>query len=448
VASKRDLVEAHAFNRRRLVTAFTSGAPGGRELEPARPARAVVGGAVLAALVLAGSALAGYLKPGLPEGWDENNLVVAEESASRYLATGDGVLRPVLNIASARLALPAGEFGIVTVPESELAGQRRGETVGIPGAPDELPPTDQLVQSGWTSCIDQRSQTLLRIATTPAAEATGTQDALVVESGGDTWVIWGRRRFPVPANSVNDVLVALRLNGTPARTVPGTWLDLFPEGPALRPLTVAGAGDPAPDGAPPGTVVGSVLEATAAVGSVTRYLLRGDGLVPLTDVAFGLYGVGSSSGSPVPVNQSDLADLTTVTELPYPQEWPADLPGVWPEDVACALLSSQPEEVPVVSLARLTDSAGAPGDGGTVSVEPGRGALVRAVNGSVVNRGTVFLVDNTGRRYAIGGDVGTALEKLGYGDVTPAPVPLPWLEPLADGPELTEAAAQRVVGGG
>ena len=32
MATKKHLVEAHAFSRRRLVTAFVSGAPGGREL--------------------------------------------------------------------------------------------------------------------------------------------------------------------------------------------------------------------------------------------------------------------------------------------------------------------------------------------------------------------------------------------------------------------------------
>ena len=40
MASKRELVEAHSYNRRRLVTAFLSGAPGGREVEPAKPGRA------------------------------------------------------------------------------------------------------------------------------------------------------------------------------------------------------------------------------------------------------------------------------------------------------------------------------------------------------------------------------------------------------------------------
>ena len=44
MATKRDLVEAHQFSRRRLVTAFVSGAPGGREVEPARPGRTIVGG--------------------------------------------------------------------------------------------------------------------------------------------------------------------------------------------------------------------------------------------------------------------------------------------------------------------------------------------------------------------------------------------------------------------
>ena len=52
MSSKRDLVEAHGYNRRRLVTAFVSGAPGGKELEPARPLRAVV----IAVAVLVGLA--------------------------------------------------------------------------------------------------------------------------------------------------------------------------------------------------------------------------------------------------------------------------------------------------------------------------------------------------------------------------------------------------------
>ena len=61
MATKKDLVEAHAFSRRRLVTAFLSGAPGGREVEPARPGRTIFGGLALAVLLIAAAAIASVL---------------------------------------------------------------------------------------------------------------------------------------------------------------------------------------------------------------------------------------------------------------------------------------------------------------------------------------------------------------------------------------------------
>lgn len=63
VPNSRAVGEACAYTRRRLVTAFVSGAPEGQEPEPARPARAVVGGLVLAVLLLAGCAAARVLSP-------------------------------------------------------------------------------------------------------------------------------------------------------------------------------------------------------------------------------------------------------------------------------------------------------------------------------------------------------------------------------------------------
>jgi len=63
MATSKHLLEAHRFNRRRLVAAFLSGTPGSREVEPPRPARTVVAGLVLAVLVVAGAAIAGILLP-------------------------------------------------------------------------------------------------------------------------------------------------------------------------------------------------------------------------------------------------------------------------------------------------------------------------------------------------------------------------------------------------
>ncbi|MEZ5096355.1 MAG: type VII secretion protein EccB [Nocardioides sp.] len=80
MATKRDLVEAHAFSRRRLVTAFVSGAPGGREVEPVRPGRTLVGGVALSVLLVAGAAIAGIFAPRTPDDWLTEGLVVSRET--------------------------------------------------------------------------------------------------------------------------------------------------------------------------------------------------------------------------------------------------------------------------------------------------------------------------------------------------------------------------------
>jgi hypothetical protein len=69
MTTRRDLVEANSFSRRRLVTAFISGAPGGREIEPARPGRTIVGGFALAVLLVGGAAIVRTSSPSLPAEW-------------------------------------------------------------------------------------------------------------------------------------------------------------------------------------------------------------------------------------------------------------------------------------------------------------------------------------------------------------------------------------------
>lgn len=61
MTSARDLLEAHAFERRRLVRAVFSS--GGLEGGSPSPARALVAGAVLAALLVAASVLTGVTRP-------------------------------------------------------------------------------------------------------------------------------------------------------------------------------------------------------------------------------------------------------------------------------------------------------------------------------------------------------------------------------------------------
>ena len=103
MSTKRDLVEAHAFSRRRLVTAFVSGAPGGREVEPNRPGRAIIGGVALAILLVAGAAIAGVFSPRTQANWRDAGIVIAKESGNNYVVIENGdPLRPT-DPVSARL---------------------------------------------------------------------------------------------------------------------------------------------------------------------------------------------------------------------------------------------------------------------------------------------------------------------------------------------------------
>jgi hypothetical protein len=61
VDTERDLAEAHAFVRRRLVRALVSGADGGGDVGRGRSVRAAVGGVAIASLLMAVAAVSGVL---------------------------------------------------------------------------------------------------------------------------------------------------------------------------------------------------------------------------------------------------------------------------------------------------------------------------------------------------------------------------------------------------
>lgn len=461
MASKRDLVEANAFNRRRLVTAFVSGAPGGREVEPQSPAKTIIAGVVLAVLVVGGAALAGVLKPGLPSNWDDDTLVVGKDTGARYLAYKK-TLYPVVNTVSARLLVPAGQFRVVLAPDDKLADYPHGSTYGIVGAPDALPAPGRLVQTGWTSCLDQQRHTRLTVAEDPAVRGLSSRAGLLVQTGTQLSLVTGGHRFSIPESGRQETLVALGLEQVQPLHAPGRWADLFPAGPPLRPVSVPEAGQPAPSGWPlpsKASTLGTVLETSGPDGGTRHYLVRRRGLVPLSDVGFAMYQVsgGRDLGDPVRVDRAAIAQIPLDSGgQPYPDTWPTQQPTPFDGTTVCARLGSgvAGRELPTVSLAEPRTSL--PTATGEVSaepqgsddayVQPGSGALVRAVSGGS-NRGTVFLVDSSRRHFALGGAESDVQKKLGYGHVDPPTVPPAWLEALGDGPELSKEAAQAEVTG-
>lgn len=444
MASKKDLVEAYAYNRRRLVTAFVSGAPGGREMEPSRPGRAIVVGVVLAGLVVGAGAITGAIKPTVKKGWDNNRLVIGKDTGARYVTQG-GKVFPVLNTASARLVIPPDEFDVVYVPEDKIAEREHGQPIGIIGAPDALPGPGDLIQTGWVSCADrsrpvndveQAAGMSLNISRTQSAVATPEQ-AVVVRADGVMHVIAGSLRYQVARANETKVLLGLGLPNTAAWDVPAAWVNQFNSGTVLGPVVLPGVGAALPAGAglPAEVRNGSVVAVGDGANRIRRFLATPPGLVELNEVQVAMYRQGNA-----PQGEVTLTSVSSATkvvpdvpaEFAQTQNWPARLPEAFQEPTtACAILQTSERGSTVTMLARaMPDARVKPKPGGLAqSIDIGRGALVSAGPG-----GPVFLIDATGKRYPLAAHGERSF--LGYGALRPIVVPTSWIEALALGPTL------------
>ncbi|MBC9936558.1 MULTISPECIES: type VII secretion protein EccB [unclassified Leucobacter] len=438
MASKKDLIEAQSFSRNRLLSAFTGGAPGGKELEPAKPMRAVFGGVALTAMVILAGVFVGLLKPGLPGGWENNRLIVARDTGARYLSV-NAELHPVINTVSARMLIPAGEFKVVSVDQSSLSGIPIGGTIGILGGPDTLPKAADLDGTHWQACAAPETTEFWigEQRRTAAPDGAGT----VVVRDGETFVVSDGTSFAVPEGSETAVLRAVGLDTVQPHEVRGDWLALFATGTDLAPLTITGGtGEVAGVDLPAGTVI-------HPTGSpeLERYLLTASGeLAPLDPLAHRLYMLGDGAdglGVPVELTPSEIADLPT-TEPAGGTDWPTDtLSPLAATGSPCATLAgSKKDQRTVLAAQTFTGQASvdpaAAETGVNVHLPDNVGALVRGGP-----KGTLTLIDSTGTSYAIPGAVGTGVKRLGYtgGDV--AVVPARWLHLLPAGPELTPEAA-------
>lgn len=457
MATKKDLVEAYSFNRRRLVTAFVSGAPGGREVEPARPGRMIVGGAALAVLLVAGAAIAGALTRSAPVSFDQPALVTDDRGALYLIldkadSPGEPTLRPVINVTSAQLILGSEETAR-RVRDKDLA-RPKGPAIGILDAPATVPAADQLINSGWTSCTGDGQGLHTVVQASPVLGAVEGRAFLATSaSTGRTYVIAetsapGRPRaaYRYEAPAGNDALLAAVADATPqdAVTVPDAWLSLIPEGGPLdaRGLGIAGLGRPAGLPGYAGALVGDLVERDGRTFAITSA-----GLVRLSPFADRVLRSTPLAGARLPkvLTPSSGAPFDTVGETFEGAQWPDDVPQgtVDPGSELCAVLDTARDEAPSVRLALARDGsdlAEAVAAGTSpVEVASGRGALVRVGGFDSTSARAVYLVDERGRTYPLAGK--QEIINLGYADVPPLVVPDTWNRLFAPGPELSQSAA-------
>lgn len=459
MATKKDLVEAYAFSRRRLVTAFVSGAPGGREVEPAKPGRTIIGGIALAVLLVAGAAIAGKLAPRTEVDWDTPGLVISKEKSQPYVILdddGDGetVVRPVVNTTSAQLIL-GGEVEARVVPQEEISSRSPGDQIGILEAPPTPPDASDLVQSGWTSCTADGAGTMTTVTSSDHV-TTAPGAALLVRADRRLFVIaeaadelGGDERahaYRLPPGPTNDNL--LSGIGAPvtaqAISVSSAWVSLFTPGLDLAASSFAlpGLGEPVPyadrDDVPDDARVGDYVRTDNELLVLSR-----EGPADISEFAL---QVLLNTPLPYEPQQLDISapDLNRAPDSPYPDAmWPDDTRTPLTAPEACAQLVTAPGEVPRAHLAfdpdELATGAAVPRGGKEVEVGSGQGAVVRSGSWTDPVRGEPYLIDDRGEAYRLEGPgVGTA---LGYADVEPPVVDDAWLDLFGAGVALSVDAA-------
>ncbi|PRH76220.1 type VII secretion protein EccB [Streptomyces solincola] len=507
MASRRDELNAYTFAKRRLVAQFVQPNPGGSEEGAPRPLRGVLPGAIVAIVVLAVFAAWGMFKPVAPQRWDApgENVIIASKSTTRYvvLRTGDRTqLHPVLNMSSAKLLLKQNGGKVVNVDESVLDSGRipHGATLGIPYAPDRLPdPKEAGKAKRWAVCErpGQGGRAIQKAAFVFAPRDERRTDDRDRLTGGELLYVQGPdkvRRIvdaggtAYPVEQDEPLLRLLVGQGRTPQRVSDDWLKTLHQGDEIAFPTIPGT--PGADASVPGGLtpkqskVGMVL--TASDGTRRQsYVVLADRVAPVSDFTAKLLLNGPQS---VDVGQGGRAAEVSGFAIKPEKAFDADLH--WPDsapdpvneastaegsrNTVCNVLRAVDRDNGSTTLSTWAgDDFPAPLQTGSSSayVTPGSGQMYRQFTGKRTDAGFLFLVTDTGLRYALqsNGDMATddagigaprsggdeeaqaaeaqqAQNRLGYKDVQALPVPAAWSAFLPTGPRLSTGDARQPQG--
>ncbi|UFR02343.1 type VII secretion protein EccB [Streptomyces sp. Go40/10] len=442
--SRRDHVHAYQFATGRLAAALVSGEPATGEPPARRSVLGVVLGVLFGVIACAGFAVYGLIKPGGNTAWAKPNAIVVEkETGTRFLYV-DGVLHPVANYASALLGAAGGGggTGVHTVSRNSLADVRRGAEIGIPSAPDSVPQAAALLTGDWTRCLTpgrNKGETLDLAPDDPSASSAPVtaRRALLRAADGTEYLLWNGVRYRVGDRSA---LIALQLDGQDPLPAPDSWLAALPAGPTVAAAGIPGHGRQAPRIADRPARVGDVFtSAPDGPGGTRFYVLRSDGLAPLTRTEFELLATSEDAAEPREVTPRDIAaagasaDRSLLHRLPDFLAGPVLRPGT---SAVCLRqrVTGGTHVRTAVTLEKRPAATPPP-----VDVPVGRGLLLQALP---LPRGTaaqVYLVTDLGVKYPLADS--DALSALGYGGGQARAVPRAVLDLLPTGPALSRPAA-------
>jgi type VII secretion protein EccB len=454
--SRRDLFQAHRLMTQRAALALLRGEPDIPDQPLRRLNIAAFSGVLVAMIVAVLFGLWGLLgHESSPLRQQPGTLIIDQQTGTSYVFCQGRKLCPVLNYASARLALQSSSVTQQTVSQASLAKFGRGPLIGIPGLPQPLPDSGLLLRQPWSVCM----QTVVGLsgprATTTLVGGIGTGGqslrggALLTRSLGQDWVIWHGQRMPIQSG----ILQTLFASRQPI-AVPPVWLDALPQGPTFAPPTIAGQGGTVTG--PAGVVpVGQVYEVSVVGGSPPQYyvMLRG-GLARISETQAALLDLEPSAPKPSMLNPSQVSghlSAATVSDGGLPSAVPAvaGTGSAVPLCIVYAATGANSTLARQVVLGGRVPSGGTPtdttADVDQVTLPPGAGALVGAAPGTGQAAGAIsyFLVSG-GRRYALASQSVAAM--LGYDLATQAVLlPAGVVDLIPSGPALDPAQATRPV---
>lgn len=505
MASRRDELNAYTFAKRRTLAAFLQPSPSGSEEGAPKPLRAIVPSLVAGALTLAAFGAWGMFQPTAPAGWDKpgTHVIVGKQSTTRYVVLKTGRttrLHPVLNLASARLLMNGADYQVIQVSDEILDSGKlpRGPILGIPYAPDRLPSADEAgTAKRWAVCeqpggkgetVQQATFVLARrdLGKTDDAHRLGAGDVLYVKTRtGDRYLVDADgTSYPV-TGSESDTLTNALVGSRKPQLVTKEWLATLHKGDAISfPRLPAGVGEPAHV---PGQLsadenkVGTVLKTKTGEGTKYYVVLPGK-VQPVSEFTAWLV-IASPQTARLNMNgQARTVGLQDFTADPQPfagqaSNWPlrqtrqVNSVSASGRDTVCSVLRhvDADNSTTISTWAGTGYPAEITADGTSTYVTPGTGLLYTQIQGTETGAGGLFLVTDTGLRYAVQAngdsdsrksDIGAhgkkpaegtpepseAQVKLGYQNVRPARVPVAWSEFLAKGPRLDTNSARQPQG--
>lgn len=509
MASRRDQLNAYTFAKRRMLASFVQSSPDASDEGAPRPLRAILPGAIVGVVVLAAFGAWGMFKPTAPQGWDApgQKVIIASKSTTRYVVLKTHhktQLHPVLNMASAKLVLDTqSDVDIVTVDESILDNGKipHGVTIGIPYAPDRLPSGKEAgAAKQWAVCerptgsgssiqkatfvLADRDQPRLKGA---KEKLHGGELLYVATPDGTQYVVdAGGRAYQVDPGNMLLVQTLVGQNRKPQR-VTKEWIATLHTGDRIRFPSVTGIPGAAANA--PGQLadqanrVGMVLRAPVN-GKEQYYVVLPGRVAPVSDFVAQLLLVSKDlvklgqAGHPQEVSAGaiDQPGKPFATEYTWPTEKPSAVNDPSATDgsrntICNVLLHVDPDhgETTLSTWAGTEFPAVLPTGSSSGYVTAGSGQLYREFQGEATNVGPVFLVTDTGLRYALQSNDDSATDdkgigvsakqrkqlqqeaklaqtRLGYAEVTAAPVPAAWSKFLPTGPRLSTAAARQPQG--